>query len=433
MNPICKYASQMLSTMLFAIVLPLFTANMTQACTGIDFSIQDLMGNSHAFAGRTMEFGPDVAGWKLLYVPKEYHYHSCKLANRIDTCVRCTAVAEDGTCADKDLENVQGYTWQTRHAYVGFTPIRHIVFKLDFVLNELTDGINDAGLYCGGFYHMRTEEYSNSKVITDQKNISSMDFPSWVLGRFSNVAEVKEALTNPLNPDYAHVRQFSIELAPGVPVTKESKFPQLHFKVVDKTGAAIVVEFVNGKAKIFDSVGVITNNPTYDWQVTNLRNFVGLQAKNHESVTYMGKPYNMISNGTGAIGLPGDFTSPSRFIRAMFLLNSTLTYNKVHTPEEAILRSFRILNQFDIPEGSVVETKENHPKKITTMEATSWTSMADLTHLLYYYNTMNSRVIRMINLRELMKQHPAAPGPLMIDVPKNETIINVTDNFKDKL
>lgn len=410
------------------LLLTLVTATMTfavagtaEACTGIDFTIphHKFLGAKHAFAGRTMEFGPDVTGWKLLYVPRNYEYQSCKLGV-IDTC------------GNHKLEMIKGYRWPVKYAYVGFTPVRHIIGNLDYTLTEINDGINEAGLYCGGLYHMGSEEYSTVAPISDQKNISDMDFPSWVLGQFSSVAELRRKLANDNDLEDLQVRQFSVEFAPGVPVTKESKFPQLHFKVVDKTGAAIVIEFVNGKAKVFDSVGVMTNSPTYDWQLTNLRNYVGLQDKNHESVQFMGATYHKLSNGTGAVGLPGDFTSTSRFIRAMFFLNATLANNTIRSPEEAVFRAFRILNQFDIPEGSVVETKPNNPNKVTTMEVTSWTSMADLTNLRYYYHTMNSRTIRMIDLSKLMQQLPDTAKPLTIDLPADELILNVTDQFKSK-
>jgi len=217
------------------------------------------------------------------------------------------------------------------------------------------------------------------------------------------------------------------------------KFPQLHYKVVDKTGDAIVIEFVNGAPKVFDSIGVITNNPTYDWQLTNLRNYVGLQDENHESATFLKKPYDQVSNGTGAIGLPGDFTSPSRFVRATFLLNATLANNTIRTPEEAVLRAFRVLNQFDIPEGSVVEIstptatsiEKSTPTEKITMEATSWTSMADLRNLRYYYHTMYSRTIRMISLEDIDKHTPMVehPQPRTIELPSNELILDATDKF----
>jgi choloylglycine hydrolase len=268
---------------------------------------------------------------------------------------------------------------------------------------------------------MGFETYSNiPSGLLGQNNISNMDFVGWVLGQFSTVDEVQQALNNVV------VRMFDVSLFKK-PFKDPTDMPHLHYHVVDKSGKAIVIEFVDGKAKVFPSVGAVTNNPTYDWQVTNLRNYVGLQTKNFMSTTFMGQPYAMLSNGTGGIGLPGDFTSTSRFIRAMYFLDATVSNNKIGSADEAIARSFRILNQFDIPEGSVVETKPDNPSVITTKEATSWTSMADLNNLRYYYHTMQNRTVRMVELRELLKM--PVTRPVVIDLPKSELIVDETGSF----
>ncbi len=402
------------------------------ACTGIDFSLDmEGFGNGHyAFAGRTMEFGPDVTSWKLLYMPAGTEYTSC-VQSGIKTCVQ---TLESGV-------HVDGHTWKVLYSYVGFTPMRPLRYKdaeVQYTMKELNDGINEKGLSCAGFYHMGTETYSSAPYRTDQRNVSDMDFISWVLGRFVSVKELRDALAI---PEIVHVRQFDVTLF-GIPITKPEKFPQLHYKVTDKTGASIIIEFIDGKPVITDSIGVITNNPTYDWQLTNLKNYVNLKADNYESVTVLGKDYKMLSNGTGLLGLPGDFTSPSRFVRAAFLLSDTLANNTIYTPEEAVLRAFRVLNQFDIPEGSVVEistpsasgaeadSADKKDKVKVVKEATSWTSMADLVNLRYYYHTMFSRTIRMIDLPALMKRSAGLPPePATIELPGNELILNVTHKF----
>lgn len=412
---------------LCVIAAPFLTDGTATACTGISFKLP-LLESSNAlrtFAGRTMEFGPDVAYWKLMYVPKGFVYESCKLtsldSSMLDTCIR--EIDND----PNKTESVKGYNWPVKYGYVGFTPMR-LVKKprsggetFEYTLTEINDGINEQGLYCGGLYHMGFETYSNAPSnLLGQKNISNMDFVGWVLGQFSTVDEVQQALNDVV------VRMFDVSLFKK-PFKDPDSMPHLHYHVVDKNGKAIVIEFVDGKAKVFPSVGVITNNPTYDWQVTNLRNYLGLQTKNYMSTMFMGQPYKMLSNGTGGIGLPGDFTSTSRFIRAMYFLNATVTNNKIGSADEAIARSFRILNQFDIPEGSVVETSPTDPSVITTKEATSWTSMADLDNLRYYYHTMLNRTVRMVELRELLKM--PVSRPVVIDLPQNELIINETGSF----
>ena len=406
----------------------IFQAGSAFACTGIKFSVSmpEPGYPPQTFAGRTMEFGPDVAYWKVLYTPKDYNYESCKISlmdmSFLDACVREIDPKSD----KKRYESVKGYSWPVRYSYVGFAPMKHLAKKgigkrIEFTAIEISDGINDQGLYSGAFYHMGFAQYSNAPAnLAGQKNISNGDFIAWVLGQFSTVDEVKAALAD------VEVRLFDIELFEQA--LQPDNMPHLHYHVVDRSGKAIVVEFVDGKPKVFDSVGVITNAPNYDWQVMNLRNYVGLQTKNHENTTFMGTQYNKLSNGTGGIGLPGDFSSTSRFIRAMYFLNATVTNIKMKTADEAIQRSFRILNQFDIPEGSVVETKPNNPDKVSTMEATSWTSMADLQTLRYYYNTMQSRVIRMVDLNQLKKLQ--VTKPVAIELPANELVIDETPLFK---
>ncbi len=426
MPTICSRIAKSLLTLCAAAVL--FIADGTaMACTGITFSapMEGAGSALRTFAGRTMEFGPDVAYWKLMYVPQGFVYDSCRLTS-LDSSVLDTCIREIDNNPEK-TESVKGYNWPVKYGYVGFTPMRLVKKprsegeKFEYNLTEINDGINSQGLYCGGLYHMGFETYSNMPSnLLGQNNISNMDFVGWVLGQFSTVEEVEKGLNNVV------VRMFDVSLLKK-PFKDPTKMPHLHYHVVDKSGKAIVIEFVNGKAKVFPSVGAITNNPTYDWQVMNLRNYVGLQTKNFTGTSFMGSPYTMLSNGTGGIGLPGDFTSTSRFIRAMYFLNATVTNNTIRTSDEAIARSFKILNQFDIPEGSVVETSPTDPAVITTKEATSWTSMADLSNLRYYYHTMLNRTVRMVDLNELLKI--PATRPVMIELPQNELIVDETGSF----
>lgn len=394
--------------------------NNAMSCTGIEFQVMmpDTNGVRHVFAGRTMEFGPDVTSWKVLFVPRDSDYQSCRL-----TSVNGKSILE--TCiGDKDKQ-IHGYAWKVKYNYVGFTPMRYLKDpddpkkRFEYTMTEITDGINEEGLYCGGFYHMRYEQYSRVPYLIGQPNMSSMDFVAWVLGQFDSVKELRKRLESKNEGDAVLVRQFDIDLF-GIPLDKK-KMPQLHYQVVDKHGDAIVIEFVDGKPKVFDSAGVITNDPHYDWQVTNLSNYVNLRNDNYPSIKFMDNTYEMLSNGTGGLGLPGDFTSPSRFIRAMYFLDATLKNNNITTPDEAIGRAFKILNQFDIPEGSVVEPKKD-PSKKPTMEATSWTSMADLKNRVYYYHTMFNRTIRRIDL-DALKFNKKTKA---IELPEHELIIDET-------
>jgi penicillin V acylase-like amidase (Ntn superfamily) len=96
-------------------------------------------------------------------------------------------------------------------------------------------------------------------------------------------------------------------------------------------------------------LGVLTISPTFDWHVTNLRNYVNLTVTNVSQVALSGINRDGLGQGTGMLGLPGDFTPPCRFIRAVAFAQTALP---VATAEEEILQAFDNLNQFDIPKGA---------------------------------------------------------------------------------
>ncbi len=379
---------------LFAVItLVFFTFSQADACTGIAFSVVPKLGagdQRHAFQARTMEFGPDVTGWRLVSVPRGYSYSSC----RMNTCGGLGTI---------------GFQWTSKYQHVGMSPARPGLPVLD----EVTDGVNEKGLACGGFYHMGYEEYKKNPE--RGKALSNTDFVSWVLSNFATVKELKEALQQKT----VDVVQFSLE-KDGKLYCDSNTCPQLHYAVTDESGASIVIEFKGGEAKIFDSIGVITNNPTYDWHTTNIKNYIGLQALSRENAVFDGKTFNKLGNGTGAIGLPGDFTPPSRFVRALFFLSTSMPVQQ--GPDEAVARAFRILNQFDIPEGSIVATSPTGRGQI--QDSTAWTSLSDLKRKRYYFHSQTNRTVRMIELDKLPKE-----GLSSQELPAHDLIIDVSKKF----
>jgi choloylglycine hydrolase len=379
-------------TLLAAITVFFSTLSQADACTGLMFSVapeSGAGGSKYAFQGRTMEFGPDVTGWRLISVPRGYPYTGCRM----------------GICG----EGVAGFRWTAKYQHVGMSPARPGMPVLD----EVTDGINEKGLSCGGFYHMGYEEYKQSPE--SGKTISNTDFVSWALSNFATVKELKEALLQ----KKVDVAQFTLKIK-GTLYCDRNTCPQLHYAATDESGASIVIEFKGGEAKIFDGIGVITNNPTYDWHITNMKNYIGLQALSRENAVFEGKTYNKLGNGTGAIGLPGDFTPPSRFVRAMFFLSTSMPASQ--GPDEAVARAFRILNQFDIPEGSIIATAPTGHGLIK--DSTAWTSLSDLKRKRYYFHTQADRTVRMIELDKLPKE-----GFAHQELPAHESIVDVSNQF----
>jgi choloylglycine hydrolase len=109
-------------------------------------------------------------------------------------------------------------------------------------------------------------------------------------------------------------------------------------------------------------------------------------------------------SGSGMLGLPGDFTPPSRFVRAV-VFSQAATPNK--TAGDAVLSAFHILNQFDIPKGSVVNAALGDPAP----EITECTNVNDLKNLRWYFRTFEDQSIRMVDLKEVVAASKATSSP----------------------
>jgi len=138
---------------------------------------------------------------------------------------------------------------------------------------------------------------------------------------------------------------------------------------------------------------VMTNAPTYDWHMTNLQNYISLSVKDVVSAKLGPLTLYALGSGAGLHGMPGDFTPPSRFVRAAIY---SQTAAPAATADEATLEAFHILNQFDIPKGSVVNAAIGDPVD----EITEWTSVADLKNLRWYYRTRTDQTIHMVDLKQ---------------------------------
>ncbi len=329
------------ATLIFFCVLISVPAN---ACTGILIKTQD---NNYIF-GRTMEFAFDYIAHVLIFVPRNYQY---------------TGHAPSGK---------PGLAWKTKYAQVGFAAPS---------LPLVDDGLNEQGLYCGAFFQPGFAKYEEVTEKDYPRTISCLDLASWILSTCANVAEVREQLP---------------KIRVCAAVLPELGFvPPTHYFVADKTGDAIVIEYLEGKLNIYDSqANVITNSPNYLWHTTNLRNYIGLKAENNPPMKLNGKEFSQIGQGSGALGLPGDFTPPSRFVKAAFLANAALPGKDV---SEGIGIIFHIMNQFDIPQGAI---KGEEAGKVT-FDTVQWTSASDLSNARYYYHTYNDRNVRMIDLNKL--------------------------------
>ena len=158
---------------------------------------------------------------------------------------------------------------------------------------------------------------------------------------------------------------------------------------------------------VFDNpIGVACNWPHLDWHLTNLRNYINLSAHNPAPITIDGVQLGIMGQGPGLNGLPGDPSSPSRFVRAAALVASL---RPVATGDEMEKTALHILNNFDLPLGFIRANDDPAHD-----DHTLWSSMANLTGLRYIVRTYDNPVPQLIDLKSV---DFSAPGPREVALP----------------
>jgi choloylglycine hydrolase len=345
-------------------------APVAQACTGIRLVAKD----GAVVAARTLEFGFDLHS-EVLVVP--------------------AGTTLTGTLPDGG----KGISYKSKYGFLGANAEG---------LTAIVDGINERGLYVGLFYFPGYASYAEATKDNAAQAMAPHEYANWLLGNFSSVEEVKANFDK-------------VVLVPTVVEAIEQPAP-VHFVVHDASGAAVVIEPLGKTLKIYDNpLGVVTNAPTFDWHMTNLRNYVNLTVDNVPPVNLGGIKLAQFGQGSGLRGLPGDFTPPSRFVRAVAFSQSALPSD---TAPQAVLQAFHILNNFDIPYGAVRDTQGGS----VHAEATVWTSASDLKNRRWYFKTYDDQSIRAIDLDKALT---AAQGKIrFIKMEQSQPIADVSTNFK---
>jgi len=318
--------------------------HIADACTGIRLTAQD----GSIVYGRTLEF-PVSLDASLIMVPRSFEYI--------------------GTTAP-DAQN--GKKWSTKYAFTGMGA---------YDLPHVIDGMNEKGLAVGLFYFPNFAHYPAPTEQNKDQVIGPWELGTYLLSQYATVDEVREGIN-------------SVTVAPVVLQQFGFVLP-VHYVVHDATGKSIVIEYVNGETIIHDNpLGVVTNAPTFDWHMTNLSNYNNISITNVPPLQLSGTKIIGLSQGTGLQGLPGDFTSPSRFVRAVTFSQSAVP--SANGPE-GVLQVFHILNQFDIPKGAVRDTVNNQ----TTIEYTPWTTVSDLKNKQFHYRTYENQQVRRMDLLQM--------------------------------
>ncbi|MEP9378011.1 choloylglycine hydrolase family protein [Aquabacter sp. CN5-332] len=316
-------------------------APAAQACTS--FLIRTSDGG--AVYGRTMEFGFKLDS-DAIVIPRQF------------------ALAASGPDGKPGA-----MAWKSKYAATGLNA---------FGLPVVTDGVNEKGLAGGILYFPDYVGYADPAKADPAKSLAPWDVLTWVLTNFATVAEVKAGLAG---ISVVNVKQATMGIT-----------PPFHYTIHDASGASLVIEPVDGVLKVYDNpFGVMTNAPTFDWHLTNLKNYVKLSAANAAPLQIEGQTIASFGQGSGLLGIPGDPTPPSRFIRA---LGYAVSAEKKPSGIESVRLAEHIANNFDIPVGWIRADKGDNKD----LEYTQWTSVADLTNKRYYVKTYDDQVLRSIDL-----------------------------------
>lgn len=255
------------------------------------------------------------------------------------------------------------------------------------------DAINEKGLCIAGLNFVGNARYN--EPADNKDNIAQFEFIPWILSQCTTVKEAKKLIEN---------MNFINE-----PFNENLPLAQLHWIISDST-ESITVESVKEGIKIYNNpVGVLTNNPPFDKQMFELNNYMNLSPKSPENKFSKDLDLQQYSRGMGAIGLPGDLSSQSRFVRVAFVKMNSVSGD---TEKESVSQFFHILNSVDQQRGCC-ELDDGK------FEITIYTSCCNATKGIYYYTTYDNHQISGIDMH---KENLDSTELIRYELIKNEQI-----------
>ena len=258
-----------------------------------------------------------------------------------------------------------GVTFTAKYGVVGLA-----VVEKEFI----AEGLNEAGLSAGLFFFPRYGGYTPYNEAHNSVTLGDMQVVQWILTQFATIDELKQNINN-------------------VNIVALDKEAVVHWRIGEPSGRQVVMEIVDGEVHFFENgVGVLTNAPGFEWQLANLENYVNLRPGSAQNYKLGDVTLQPLGGSSAMLGLPGDFTPPSRFVRAAFFRNSAPQRNDGLS---TVLQCFHLLNNFDVPIAIENPTEAELPS------ATQWTSAIDLTARKIYYKTAYNNTIRCIDLKSI--------------------------------
>lgn len=261
-----------------------------------------------------------------------------------------------------------------RFRRMGEIPVHYALIGMAFIQQDYPlyyDATNEMGLSMAGLNFPGNADYKPEDPEKD--NITPFEFIPWILGQCATVDEAREKL--------ARLSLLNENFTPQLPLSP------LHWMISDRN-ESIVVESVKDGLKIYDNpVGIMTNNPTFDFHLTNLVNYMGISRRDPESRFSDQIQFVPYGRGMGSIGLPGDLSSASRFVKAAF---TRLNSFSGESESESISQFFHIL-------ASVAQQK-GCCQTAQGFEYTIYSSCCNTDKGIYYYTTYENSQITGVDM-----------------------------------
>lgn len=234
------------------------------------------------------------------------------------------------------------------------------------------EAINEKGLGMAGLNFVGNAKYKER--IEGKDNIAQFEFIPWILSQCTSVDEARTLIEK--------INILKVSFNPNLPVA------QLHWIIADEN-KAITVEAVSEGVKIYENpVGVLTNNPPFDMQLFNLNNYMNISTTDPKNTFAPDLNLNRYSRGMGGLGLPGDLSSQSRFVKVAFTKMNSLSGS---SEKESVSQFFHILNSVDQQRGCCNLGDDKY-------EITIYTSCCNTNKGIYYYTTYDNHQINAIDM-----------------------------------
>ena len=303
----------------------------------------------------------------------------------------CTGIrfsdGHDNLYLARNLDWTSGYGQQVVVTPTGYAPrspfgavpaIRHATLGMGIVEDDTPlyfDCGNDAGLAVAGLNFPGYADYAPGPV-EGATNVAAFELPLWVCSQFASVDEVEAALADVVIVDR--------------PINEKYPSSLLHWIVGDATRSIVVEHTSDGMHVFDDDVDVLANQPGFAWHHENLRNYLNTSPEFPEEVELGRARLAPFGSGSHMRGIPGDYYSPSRFVRAAYVNDH---YPTKESEEENVSRAFHTLQQVAMVDGCAAMGSGEFESTIYTGPFSSRTQT-------YYWNTYDDPTIRSVALAD---------------------------------